>query len=254
MLRKHGQGAAIISGKEFGDLLNRTSNNWKEKDLSFTSELEPTLTIYISNRVKHAISFYESEPELAMILYDDNYKYYTIPKETYEQLNMMYSLRSYIIAEEVMDAVTGGKSTNNQSIQDSPVGVDYKILKVGNSGYYIYERKGKYYCESPYVFINEISEGVYKSALKFALNPEEMSSNISPPNTDLPDFAYSGSDPIERLVYNTEIEKYKSGNGEFTITASHIFGSHEEGNKLKMESRLMDFLIKFSLIIVITKI
>ena len=50
----------------------------------------------------------------------------------------------------------------------------------------------------------------------------------------LPDFTYDGNDPIEKLVYETEIEKSKSSRGGFTIVAPHIFGSYEEDNKLKI--------------------
>lgn len=51
---------------------------------------------------------------------------------------------------------------------------------------------------------------------------------------DLPDFVYRGNNPIEKLVYETEVQRYKSSRGGFTIVAPHIFGSYEEGNKLKV--------------------
>jgi len=50
----------------------------------------------------------------------------------------------------------------------------------------------------------------------------------------LPDFFYAGTDPIENLVYETEIEKNRTGRQGFTIIAPHIFGSYVEGNKLKV--------------------
>ncbi len=50
----------------------------------------------------------------------------------------------------------------------------------------------------------------------------------------LPDFSYGGTDPIEKLVYETEIEKNKTSGQGFTIIAPHIFGSYVEGNKLKV--------------------
>lgn len=50
----------------------------------------------------------------------------------------------------------------------------------------------------------------------------------------LSDFSYDGKDPIEKLVYETEVQKHKSSRGGFTIVAPHIFGSYEEGNKLKV--------------------
>jgi len=67
------------------------------------------------------------------------------------------------------------------------------------------------------------------------LSPKEWFSQLSiRQKIDLPDFKYSGNDPIETLVYNTEVQKYKANRGEFTIVAPHIFGSYEEDNKLKI--------------------
>lgn len=51
---------------------------------------------------------------------------------------------------------------------------------------------------------------------------------------NLPDFSYVGANPIERLVYQTGIEKSKTHREGFTIVAPHIFGSYEEENKLKV--------------------
>lgn len=53
--------------------------------------------------------------------------------------------------------------------------------------------------------------------------------------TKLPDFIYDGNDPIEKLVYDTEVAQsdnsYREG---FTIVAPKIFGSYKEDNKLKV--------------------
>lgn len=50
----------------------------------------------------------------------------------------------------------------------------------------------------------------------------------------LPDYTYDGNDLIEKLVYETELERNKVGVEGFTIVAPHIFGSYEDGNKLKV--------------------
>ncbi len=50
----------------------------------------------------------------------------------------------------------------------------------------------------------------------------------------LPDFKYEGNDPIEKLVYDTEIKKYSQPQRGFTIVAPKIFGSYEEGRLLKV--------------------
>lgn len=332
MIRAHGQGASIISGNVFGRWLYKTSVNWQETKVPSPFELAPTLSIYINNSVGHEVRFYESEPELAMVLYDGHYRYYSIPTEAYNEVYRMYALRSYGIPEAVVNAIVDGKRTTKQSVQDIPVGVEYKVLRFGNTGYYIYQKGGNYYCELPYQFITEITEAVYINALEFAENPTEVkratvspeivslvedrlsvimsspqqSSNpgdyvlahqnayedilknggeealsyllsqfeqgnadglrghlmmslckkllgernnvsdeaLSPKawfsqlairqKVDLSDFAYSGDDPIERLVYATEVQKHKGSRGEFTIVAPHIFGSYQEGNQLKV--------------------
>jgi bla regulator protein BlaR1 len=54
--------------------------------------------------------------------------------------------------------------------------------------------------------------------------------------TRLPDFSYRGSDPIEKLVYETEMEKNQKIKNDrtFLVVAPHIHGKYEEGNKLKV--------------------
>jgi len=51
---------------------------------------------------------------------------------------------------------------------------------------------------------------------------------------NLPDFEYGGSDFIETLVYEIEMSETGSMGRGFTILASHVFGSYEEGNHLKI--------------------
>lgn len=52
--------------------------------------------------------------------------------------------------------------------------------------------------------------------------------------TTLPDFAYDGTDPIEKLVYDTLIKEYGNNKTGFTIVAPRIFGSYDEGNYRKI--------------------
>ncbi len=52
--------------------------------------------------------------------------------------------------------------------------------------------------------------------------------------TELPDFQYQGDDPIEKLVYETEVKANKIKHAGFTIVAPHIFGSYEEKDRLKV--------------------
>ncbi|MDF2674351.1 MAG: antirepressor regulating drug resistance protein [Clostridiales bacterium] len=77
--------------------------------------------------------------------------------------------------------------------------------------------------------------GQRNNVIDDTLSPEEWFSQLSiRQEIEMPDFVYSGDDPIERLVYDTEVQKHRSSRGGFTIVALHIFGSYEEGNKLKV--------------------
>jgi hypothetical protein len=52
----------------------------------------------------------------------------------------------------------------------------------------------------------------------------------------LPDYEYDGQDTMEKLVYDTEIERDSNSNkrGGFTIVAPKVFGSYEEEDLLKV--------------------
>lgn len=52
--------------------------------------------------------------------------------------------------------------------------------------------------------------------------------------TKLSDFEANVSDPIEQLVYDTALQQYSQPDDGFTIVAPTIFGSYEEGDKLKV--------------------
>lgn len=67
-------------------------------------------------------------------------------------------------------------------------------------------------------------------------SPQEWFSQLSIyEETQLPNFVYDGDDPIEKLVYETEIKintnPYRGG---FVVAAPKIHASYEEGNKLKV--------------------
>lgn len=231
IIRIHGAGGTIISGNEFSSFLELASKDWSRIETAKPDESKPYLSVYINVASDHIVQFYKSEPELAMVNYDGKYSYYKIPKDTYEKVYMMYAPRSYRIPEEVMKAVIDGKRTNKKSLQDAPNNGNYQTLKLGNGTFFIYKKENKYYVEQPYVFISEITERVYEDAVNFASLPS-ITENTTPAEST--NFSYNGNDPIQKLVYATEIEKNKSNRGDFTIVAPHIFGSYEEGNKLKV--------------------
>ena len=69
-----------------------------------------------------------------------------------------------------------------------------------------------------------------------SLSPQEWYDALSiRKEVTLPHYEYDGQDPIEKLVYDTEVEKNSNPNGEgFTVVAPKIFGSYEEENLLKV--------------------
>lgn len=77
--------------------------------------------------------------------------------------------------------------------------------------------------------------GVRNNVADDTLTPQEWYEALSiRQEVKLPDFQYDGNDPIEKLVYATEIEmKFQPQRG-FTIVAPKIFGSFEEEGKLKV--------------------
>lgn len=77
--------------------------------------------------------------------------------------------------------------------------------------------------------------GVRNNVIDEALSPDEWYAQLDiRQEIILPDFTYDGNDPIEKLVYETEIEKSENPKGGFKIVAPHIFGNYEEDNKLKV--------------------
>jgi len=76
--------------------------------------------------------------------------------------------------------------------------------------------------------------GVRNNVSDETLSPQEWFSRLQiRQEVSLPDFAYQGNDPIEKLVYQTEVQKHK-GQGGFCVVAPHIFASYKEGGKLKV--------------------
>jgi hypothetical protein len=52
--------------------------------------------------------------------------------------------------------------------------------------------------------------------------------------TVLPDFEYTGDDPVLKLVYETETAQYQGWGDGFTIVAPHVYGSFEEDGYIKV--------------------
>ncbi|MBM7854183.1 hypothetical protein JOC37_000555 [Desulfohalotomaculum tongense] len=77
--------------------------------------------------------------------------------------------------------------------------------------------------------------GVRNNVMDESLTPKEWYEKLDiRQEINLPDFSYDGDNFIEKLVYETEIQRNKTSKQGFLIVAPHIFGSYEEGNKLKV--------------------
>ncbi|KJS87555.1 DUF5301 domain-containing protein [Desulfosporosinus sp. BICA1-9] len=168
-------------------------------------------------------------------------------KETYNDVYMIYALRSYVIPEAVVKAIADGKRTTKQSVQDVPVGVDYKVLKFGNKGYYLYEKNGTYYCELPYQYIHEITKDVYKNALEFAENPSEVKgATVSPKAVSLVEDRLTiimssplqSSNPDDYInAHQSAYEEIKKYGGEEAL--SYLLSQFQQGNAVGLRGVLM---------------
>lgn len=79
-------GNTFVSGIELAKWLDIAENDWKRKNFSSPYELSPSITINVNDETGNEIRFFESEPNLAMIVYKDKYRYYKIPEEDYASI------------------------------------------------------------------------------------------------------------------------------------------------------------------------
>ncbi len=223
IVRKIGEGGYVWPGETFYQNFKKHIKGIEAHKVNSAYELSQDIVVYIYGNSEYSLSFYQSEPNLMKVSYGGEYKYYTSSNDMYSEVNLMLLSISDRVQDEIIVAVMDGKKTNKTSYEDRPVGVDYLELSIGNRKYFIYEDKGKYYVERPYVAIYKISEEVYENAKKFAVEPKRYKDNII-------DEAF-----IEDLVCKT-VEEQESGytKEDILIIAPKIFGFYEEENKLKV--------------------
>jgi bla regulator protein blaR1 len=154
----------FISSTQLFKALN--FKGWQEKKVSSHYEFSPSITVCINNGTGYKIKFYKSEPKLAMVLYGDKYRYYTLPKDNYSNLYIMCMASSYYIPKEVVELVTSYKKVNFESSSEFSYVEKHTNFSIRNECYSIYEKNGKYYCENANKDINEILEDVYYRGLK----------------------------------------------------------------------------------------
>lgn len=252
-----------LSLRPHSDFLKQfNQRNWKEKRVNSSLESSPTLKIYIHDG--YYINFYSYE-NYAMVYFDDSdekYRYYTIPDGTYK------AVEGYVLDNgNTWDGLI--PSNSNVGGVDAPVEViveeDLRIIlsspkASSNPNDYILAHQEEYenilkqgedalhYMLSQ--FKNNNADGlrghIIMQACKELLGGRDnVSEEIVDPqewyedliireDVMLPDFTYEGKNPIEKLVYATEVEKNTQPDRGFTIVAPKVFGSFEEDEYLKV--------------------
>lgn len=128
----------FVSGTELAKWLDEAENEWTRKNISSPYELSPSIVIHINDETKNEIRFYETEPTLVMVLYQDEYSYYRIPKEDY--------LAVAAIARLGYPSI--------QHMSGDRVGASYFVYAENDNTYYI---------DAPYDHINKIDYNILKS-------------------------------------------------------------------------------------------
>ncbi|MHB1155023.1 MAG: DUF5301 domain-containing protein [Eubacteriales bacterium] len=82
-------GITYVWRVEFSKWLNIAKNDWKIKNVSSPYELSPDIIIHVNDETGNEIRLFESEPTLAMTLYQNEFQYYKIPAEDYLSLAAM---------------------------------------------------------------------------------------------------------------------------------------------------------------------
>ena len=105
-----------------------------------------------------------------------------------------------------------------------------------DSNYYLYSLDGKG-CVQTELYAGQaaVVQPELFSAVSSLILPTAPSATASAP-LSLPDFVYSGDDPILRLVYPTVIEHFQNlrAPGNVLIPAVHVHGSYDEDDRRKV--------------------
>lgn len=183
-------GNTFVSGRELAKWLDIAENDWKIKNISLPYELSPSITIHVNDETINEIRFFESEPTLAMIVYQNKFRYYKIPEVDYVSMKEIAEsgypkVQSITFTEHVngTDAasvtITDSKTIMQMAIlmqsgekykpslffdstqNDTPPVSDYiRIEMSGDETYHSYflytEDEKNYYIDRPYDHINKI--------------------------------------------------------------------------------------------------
>lgn len=93
-------GYTYLTGKYLSKWISETK--WQEKQVSSAYELMSTYRIegLLGNQVRSEIELYESEPTLVKIIYEKEWRYYTINKSAYKDISFIIETRSYFMPFE----------------------------------------------------------------------------------------------------------------------------------------------------------
>ncbi|MFA9466629.1 MAG: M56 family metallopeptidase [Velocimicrobium sp.] len=192
-------GNTSVSGRELAKWLDIAENDWKRKNVPSPYELSPSITIHMNDETGNEIRFFESEPTLVMILYQDEYQYYKIPKEDYSAMAAMAGsgyphVQSITFTEHengndsALITITDSKTIMRMAVlmqsgeiyhpslffnstqNDIPPVPDYiRIEMIGDQIYHSYflytEDEKNYYIDEPYDHINGIDFNTMKSII-----------------------------------------------------------------------------------------
>ncbi len=192
-------GDTYVSGVEFAKWLDIAKNDWKIKNVSSPYELSPDIIIYVNDETGNEIRLFESEPTLAMILYQNEFRYYKIPAEEYLTIAAMAEsgyprVQSLTFTEHengidntsviITDSNTimriavlmqSGEKYNPSLLFDStqndipPVSEYIRIELIGDEtyhSYFLYSENGNdYFIDEPYDHINKIDFNTLKEII-----------------------------------------------------------------------------------------
>ena len=155
----------FVSAEETRVFFVENLKGWVPLNDAPAEPLAPDLTLYLNLAEDYKVIFYGTNTEMAMVQNLNHYRYFKIPKGTYEKMAFDYSIRSYLVTEPLMNAIGDGVLSDVESLNETPINTNYKTAQIGNFTYYFYEKHGKYYVESPYFFIKELSKKAYDEAI-----------------------------------------------------------------------------------------
>jgi beta-lactamase regulating signal transducer with metallopeptidase domain len=187
-------GETYVSGPELAGWLDNAENGWSKKLITPSVEPETTIAIYIEDAVDHSICFFASDPSLALVVFGNEKRYYSIPQEDYEVMEEAAALGSTHIQSIALREYKDGKAAASVTVTDTdainrisvvvlkgdkenryvaandiPPVSDYIRIDFRHFGYsqmityYVYSQDGKSYIEKPYNRINKIDSSTMRA-------------------------------------------------------------------------------------------